>query len=382
MFKKFLKGATVIGIAAALPLSTAVVANAAPVTPTANVQAVSSANIAIPLYAPEPTKAKKAPTVKLKKIANSTVSKKSHAKTVKPTYTKSKGVKIKSAKVTVKNSKGKTIAKNRNSVKLKPGTYKLQNVVKYSYKKGKKTVHKTAKFNQSYKVIVKKAKAKKKFVAPKVTINKIGNKTVASKNSTVNIKPTFKKDKAAKISSAKVSVLNSKGKTISANKNNVKLKPGTYTVKSNVKFTYKNGKKTIKKAAAKSEKINIKAKNVVKTPTGAAYDNSAINELNKLRAKKGLPNLKTTVNLTGPNNAWTQSNFNSSRSVRLADGMTTLATFEVRLVGGDSVSRFINEVTRNKHFTNQLYSKSYTHIAVSNKNLPGEKIVGVSLAAF
>jgi len=379
MFKKFAKSVAVLALATALPLSGVVAANAAP-APTVATQAsnvgissLAGATIATPAKA---SSKKAAPKVKFKKIGNATVAKKSSTKTVKPSYTKSKGTKIKSAKVTVKNTKGKTIAKNKNSVKLKAGSYKLQNTIKYTYKSGKKTVTKTTKYNQSFKVTVKKAKAKAH--APKVTIGKIGNKTVSSKNSAAKVAPVYKKDKAAKVTSAKVTVTNSKGKPVVKNKTNATLKPGSYTVKSNVSYSYKSGKKTIKKSVNKTEKIMIKAKAASTT----SYNTSVINKLNEIRVSKGLPKLKTTGVLDGPTNAWTQDNFSSSRSPRIADGMTTLFTFEMNFSGGANVERTIDELKISKSFMNQLTSKKNTHIAVSNKDISSGKLVGLSLAGF
>ncbi|WP_345474065.1 hypothetical protein QMQ05_06775 [Glutamicibacter ectropisis] len=124
---KLIQRALAVFASAALILSGASVASAAPQPAAAPTISVAAAKKTVP--------------VTIKTIGTKTV--KGNAKaTIKPSYSKVKNVQIKSALLKVTKGK-KTVAKNKKSVKLAAGTYKVTTTVKYKYKGKTSSVSKT-----------------------------------------------------------------------------------------------------------------------------------------------------------------------------------------------------------------------------------------------
>lgn len=78
-----------------------------------------------------------------------------------------------------------------------------------------------------------------KKVSGKVTIKKIGTKTVA-KGKKVTVKPSYKRSGTVKIVSARLTVTKG-GKSVAKNKSSVKLAAGSYKVKQKVSYKVRSG---------------------------------------------------------------------------------------------------------------------------------------------
>lgn len=102
--------------------------------------------------------------------------------------------------------------------------------------------------------------------ATSLKISKIGNKTVASKKSTVKFAPKVTAGKNVKVLSKKLTIKKN-GKTLAKNVSSFKAKTGTYKVTSTVKYKTKSKvKKVVTNGSKNTKKVKMKCK-IVSTET-------------------------------------------------------------------------------------------------------------------
>jgi hypothetical protein len=100
------------------------------------------------------------------------------------------------------------------------------------------------------------AKAAAKAPA-KVTINHLKNAKVNTKTTRYKVKPSYKKAKGVSVTSAKLHSVNNKGKALTKSASSMSLKPGTYKLKTTLKYNYKVSSKKVYKTATKIQTYKV-----------------------------------------------------------------------------------------------------------------------------
>lgn len=354
---------TVVGSAVALSVVGIAPATAAPVA----TSAAASARMAT---------AFRIPNVIVKVIPNQTVTNASQKRLVLPYFSRGAGATLVSTRLTIATSRGKMLYPSTTRANLSPGTYKVTQNIRYTYRQSGKTLSRTVSRTQNLTIGVAKPTP-----APTVTIQALANSTTSSPTSVRNIRPVYSVGKGARPIWARVKVT-SGNRVITNSAASVNLTPGTYQVTSTVHYTYVQGGKTLEKTVTRTQALTITYnKPVVTQPTAtdAGFAQGVINAYNAERAKAGLQPLKTSATLDQYNTRWVNSKFTSKEDITKAvqnvrffnkaqSGYTTYHTaasyFDWQMKTGDAT------------YSN-IHTDFFNSISVVRKSINGWNYVGV-----